>query len=132
MRVILLPASFGCSDLVTDVATPFLTQRVFLGASVRTCTSCASTDSSSSHCSGRLIIYPPKESPFKAEENVIIGNVALYGATSGHAYFSGIAAERFAVRNSGANAVVEGAGDHACEYMTVSRFLAFSVARCMT
>jgi glutamate synthase (NADPH/NADH) len=64
---------------------------------------------------GRLIIYPPKNSPFKAEENIIIGNVCLYGATSGHAFFSGVAAERFAVRNSGAHAVVEGTGDHGCE-----------------
>jgi len=67
---------------------------------------------------GKLIIYPPKESSFKAEENIILGNVALYGATSGEAYFSGIAAERFCVRNSGATVVVEGIGDHGCEYMT--------------
>lgn len=67
---------------------------------------------------GKLIIYPPKESSFEAEENILIGNVALYGATSGEAYFRGIAAERFAVRNSGATAVVEGVGDHGCEYMT--------------
>lgn len=64
---------------------------------------------------GRLIVYPPKESPFKAEENVIVGNVCLYGATSGHAFFRGVAAERFAVRNSGASAVCEGVGDHGCE-----------------
>ncbi|KAJ8517312.1 hypothetical protein ONZ45_g5485 [Pleurotus djamor] len=70
---------------------------------------------------GRLIVYPPKESKFKAEENIIIGNVCLYGATSGEAFIRGIAAERFAVRNSGANAVVEGTGDHACEYMTGGR-----------
>jgi glutamate synthase (NADPH/NADH) len=70
---------------------------------------------------GRLIVYPPKQSTFKAEENVIIGNVCLYGATSGEAFIRGIAAERFAVRNSGANAVVEGTGDHACEYMTGGR-----------
>lgn len=70
---------------------------------------------------GRLIIYPPKNSPFKAEENIIVGNVCLYGATSGQVYFSGIASERFAVRNSGANAVVEGCGDHGCEYMTGGR-----------
>ncbi|KAF6765062.1 NADPH-dependent glutamate synthase [Ephemerocybe angulata] len=70
---------------------------------------------------GRLIVYPPKKSPFKAEENVIIGNVCLYGATSGEAFVRGIAAERFAVRNSGANAVVEGCGDHGCEYMTGGR-----------
>jgi len=69
-------------------------------------------------CGGRLIIYPPKNSSFKAEENIIIGNVALYGATSGYAFFRGMAAERFCVRNSGANTVVEGVGDHGCEYMT--------------
>jgi glutamate synthase (ferredoxin) len=66
----------------------------------------------------KVIIYPPHDARFKAEENIIIGNVALYGATSGEAYFSGIAGERFCVRNSGAKAVVEGVGDHGCEYMT--------------
>lgn len=70
---------------------------------------------------GRLIVYPPKQSTFKAEENVLIGNVCLYGATSGEAFFRGMSAERFAVRNSGANAVVEGCGDHGCEYMTGGR-----------
>jgi glutamate synthase (NADPH/NADH) len=70
---------------------------------------------------GRLVIYPPRQSPFKAEENIIIGNVCLYGATSGEAFVRGIAAERFAVRNSGANAVIEGTGDHGCEYMTGGR-----------
>jgi glutamate synthase (NADPH/NADH) large chain len=70
---------------------------------------------------GRIIIYPPKASTFKASENVIIGNVALYGATNGEAYFRGIAAERFCVRNSGASAVIEGVGDHGCEYMTGGR-----------
>jgi glutamate synthase domain-containing protein 3 len=70
---------------------------------------------------GRLIIYPPAESSFIAEENIIIGNVALYGATSGEAFFRGRAAERFAVRNSGARAVIEGVGDHGCEYMTGGR-----------
>ena len=70
---------------------------------------------------GRLIIYPPKTATFKAEENVLIGNVALYGATSGRAFFRGRAAERFCVRNSGAKAVVEGVGDHGCEYMTGGR-----------
>ncbi|KAI0797625.1 hypothetical protein C8Q75DRAFT_739017 [Abortiporus biennis] len=70
---------------------------------------------------GRLVVYPPKQSPFKAEENIIIGNVCLYGATSGEAFVRGIAAERFAVRNSGANAVIEGCGDHGCEYMTGGR-----------
>ena len=67
---------------------------------------------------GKLIIYPPKESSFRAEENILLGNVALYGATKGEAYFRGIAAERFCVRNSGAEVVVEGIGDHGCEYMT--------------
>ncbi|KAG6891336.1 glutamate synthase [NADH] [Termitomyces sp. T32_za158] len=76
---------------------------------------------------GRLIVYPPKQSPFKAEENIIIGNVCLYGATSGEAFIRGIAAERFAVRNSGANAVVEGTGDHGCEYMTGGRVVVLGV-----
>ena len=67
---------------------------------------------------GKLIIYPPKNVKFKAEENILLGNVALYGATEGEAYFRGIAAERFCVRNSGASVVVEGIGDHGCEYMT--------------
>jgi glutamate synthase (ferredoxin) len=70
---------------------------------------------------GKLIVYPPKTSTFVAEENIVIGNVALYGATSGEAYFRGVAGERFAVRNSGALAVVEGVGDHGCEYMTGGR-----------
>jgi glutamate synthase (NADPH) large chain len=70
---------------------------------------------------GRLIVYPPKGSTFRPEENIIIGNVALYGATSGRAFFRGCAAERFCVRNSGALAVIEGVGDHACEYMTGGR-----------
>ncbi|KXS20657.1 glutamate synthase [Gonapodya prolifera JEL478] len=70
---------------------------------------------------GKIVVYPPKQSKFKAEENIIIGNVCLYGATSGKAFFSGIAAERFCVRNSGAVAVVEGCGDHGCEYMTGGR-----------
>jgi len=65
-----------------------------------------------------LVVYPPKTSRFHAEENILIGNVVLYGATSGEAFFSGVAGERFAVRNSGATAVVEGVGDHGCEYMT--------------
>ena len=67
---------------------------------------------------GRLIIYPPRNSQFVPEENILVGNVCLYGATSGEAYFNGMAGERFAVRNSGATAVVEGVGDHGCEYMT--------------
>ncbi|MBT3531051.1 MAG: glutamate synthase large subunit [Gammaproteobacteria bacterium] len=70
---------------------------------------------------GKIIIYPPRQSTFKAEENIIAGNVNLYGATAGEAYIRGIAAERFAVRNSGASAVVEGIGDHGCEYMTGGR-----------
>ena len=69
-------------------------------------------------CGGKIVVYPPADSTYKSHENIIIGNVALYGATSGHAYFAGIAAERFAVRNSGAITVVEGVGDHGCEYMT--------------
>ena len=72
---------------------------------------------------GRLIIYPPRSAVFKAEENILIGNVCLYGATGGICYFRGVAAERFAVRNSGATAVVEGVGDHGCEYMTGGRVL---------
>ena len=68
-----------------------------------------------------FLIYPPAQSSFKPEENILIGNVVLYGATSGEAYFRGIAAERFCVRNSGAYAVVEGIGDHGCEYMTGGR-----------
>jgi glutamate synthase (NADPH/NADH) large chain len=72
---------------------------------------------------GRLIVRPPRNAAFAAEDNVIIGNVALYGATSGEAFISGIAGERFAVRNSGARAVVEGVGDHACEYMTGGRVI---------
>jgi len=67
---------------------------------------------------GRIVVYPPRGSSFAAEENIIIGNVALYGATSGEAFFNGVAGERFAVRNSGSTAVVEGVGDHGCEYMT--------------
>ena len=67
---------------------------------------------------GKLIVYPPQGVQFKAEDNIIIGNVALYGATSGKAFINGIAGERFCVRNSGATAVVEGTGDHGCEYMT--------------
>lgn len=67
---------------------------------------------------GHITIFPPKKSPFKSEENIIVGNVCLYGATSGQALIRGVAAERFCVRNSGAVAVVEGVGDHGCEYMT--------------
>ncbi|MHB8130067.1 MAG: glutamate synthase large subunit [Mobilitalea sp.] len=70
---------------------------------------------------GKLVAFPPKTSAFKAAENIIIGNVALYGATSGKAFINGVAGERFCVRNSGALAVVEGVGDHGCEYMTGGR-----------
>ena len=70
---------------------------------------------------GRVIVYPPKTSTFAAEEQIIVGNVCLYGATRGEAFFRGRAAERFAVRNSGALAVIEGVGDHGCEYMTGGR-----------
>lgn len=70
---------------------------------------------------GKIIVYPPKNASYKAEENIIIGNVALYGATSGKAFLNGIAGERFCVRNSGAIAVAEGVGDHGCEYMTGGR-----------
>lgn len=70
---------------------------------------------------GKLIVYPPTGVQFKAEDNIIIGNVALYGATSGKAFISGVAGERFCVRNSGVTAVVEGVGDHGCEYMTGGR-----------
>ncbi|KAK0650238.1 putative glutamate synthase (NADPH) [Lasiodiplodia hormozganensis] len=72
---------------------------------------------------GRLIVYPPRSAVFKAEENVLIGNVCLYGGTRGTCFFRGVAAERFAVRNSGVTAVVEGVGDHGCEYMTGGRIL---------
>ena len=70
---------------------------------------------------GKLIVYPPKGIQFRQDENIIIGNVALYGATNGKAYINGVAGERFCVRNSGAVAVVEGCGDHGCEYMTGGR-----------
>jgi glutamate synthase (ferredoxin) len=72
---------------------------------------------------GKLIVRPSHAATFAAEENIIIGNVALYGATSGEAYIRGLAGERFAVRNSGAVTVVEGVGDHGCEYMTGGRVL---------
>ena len=70
---------------------------------------------------GKIIVYPPEGSTFAPEENIVIGNVAFYGATSGEAYIRGVAGERFCVRNSGLNAVVEGVGDHGCEYMTGGR-----------
>jgi glutamate synthase domain-containing protein 3 len=68
-----------------------------------------------------LILYPPRQSTFVPEENILVGNVCLYGATGGEAFFRGRAAERFCVRNSGARAVIEGVGDHGCEYMTGGR-----------
>ncbi len=67
---------------------------------------------------GRIVIYPPKDCPIRPEDNIIVGNTVLYGAITGECYFRGVAGERFAVRNSGAVAVVEGVGDHGCEYMT--------------
>ena len=67
---------------------------------------------------GKIIVFPPRTARFVAEDNILIGNVALYGATGGRAFFRGRAGERFCVRNSGAQAVVEGTGDHGCEYMT--------------
>src|SRR5207253_10405615 len=70
---------------------------------------------------GVLAVRPPEAAAFKAEENVVIGNTVLYGATSGRAFFRGLAGERFGVRNSGVRAVVEGVGDHGCEYMTGGR-----------
>ncbi len=69
-------------------------------------------------CGGQINVFPPANSTFAPEENILVGNTVLYGATSGYAFFNGVAGERFAVRNSGATAVVEGVGDHACEYMT--------------
>jgi len=70
---------------------------------------------------GKLVVFPPREATFVAEENILVGNVVLYGATGGEAYFRGVAGERFAVRNSGTLTVVEGVGDHGCEYMTGGR-----------
>jgi len=70
---------------------------------------------------GRIAVFPPRTATFPAEDNIIVGNVALYGATRGEAFIRGVAGERFCVRNSGVNAVVEGVGDHACEYMTGGR-----------
>jgi glutamate synthase (ferredoxin) len=77
---------------------------------------------------GKLIVYPSRQSIFVPEENILIGNVALYGATGGEAYFRGVAGERFGVRNSGAYAVVEGVGDHGCEYMTGGRVVVIGAA----
>jgi glutamate synthase (ferredoxin) len=72
---------------------------------------------------GKIIVYPPTGSTFVPEENVIVGNVALYGGTGGEAFIRGVAGERFAVRNSGIDAVVESVGDHGCEYMTGGRVI---------
>src|SRR5471030_1988591 len=72
---------------------------------------------------GKIIIYPSSASTYRAAENMIIGNVALYGATAGEVYIAGMAGERFAVRNSGVNAVVEAIGDNGCEYMTGGRVI---------
>jgi glutamate synthase (NADPH/NADH) large chain len=69
-------------------------------------------------CGGRIVVHPAKDCPIVPEENIIVGNTVMYGAISGEGYFRGVAGERFAVRNSGATAVVEGVGDHGCEYMT--------------
>jgi glutamate synthase (ferredoxin) len=77
---------------------------------------------------GKIIVYPPERSTFVPEENIIIGNVALYGATGGEAYIRGMAGERFCVRNSGVNAVVEAVGDHGCEYMTGGRVVVLGLA----
>jgi glutamate synthase (ferredoxin) len=70
---------------------------------------------------GKIVVFPPREATFVPEENIIVGNVAFYGATGGEAYIRGLAGERFCVRNSGVSAVVEGVGDHGCEYMTGGR-----------
>ena len=78
---------------------------------------------------GRIIVYPPAGSTFVAEENIITGNVALYGATGGEVFLRGMAGERFAVRNSGVNAVVEGVGDHGCEYMTGGKVVVLGADR---
>ena len=77
---------------------------------------------------GKLVIYPPERASFAAEKNIIVGNVALYGATAGEVYIRGMAGERFAVRNSGVSAVVEGVGDHGCEYMTGGRIVVLGEA----
>ena len=77
---------------------------------------------------GRIVVLPPREATFVPEENVIIGNVAFYGATSGEAFIRGVAGERFCVRNSGVQAVVEGVGDHGCEYMTGGRVVVLGPA----
>jgi glutamate synthase (NADPH/NADH) large chain len=76
---------------------------------------------------GRIVVVPPRGSSFRPEDNIIVGNTLLYGATSGEAYIRGVAGERFGVRNSGAHAVVEGVGDHCCEYMTGGRVVVLGV-----
>ena len=78
---------------------------------------------------GKVILYPPEGSTFAPEENIIVGNVAFYGATNGEAYIRGMAGERFCVRNSGVRAVVEGVGDHGCEYMTGGRVVVIGTDR---
>jgi glutamate synthase (ferredoxin) len=78
---------------------------------------------------GKIILYPPVGSTFVAEENIIAGNVAFYGATGGEAYIRGMAGERFCVRNSGVNTVVEGVGDHGCEYMTGGKVVVLGAHR---
>ncbi len=77
---------------------------------------------------GKIIVYPSAKATFVPEDNIIVGNVALYGATSGEAYIRGMAGERFCVRNSGVNAVVESVGDHGCEYMTGGRVVVLGPA----
>src|SRR4029077_20424240 len=77
---------------------------------------------------GKIIVYPSKKATFVPEDNILIGNVAFYGATAGQAYIRGIAGERFCVRNSGVRAVVEAVGDHACEYMTGGRVVVLGKA----
>src|ERR1044072_9568662 len=78
---------------------------------------------------GKVIAYPPKRSTFRSEDNIIVGNVAFYGATSGEAYIRGVAGERFCVRNSGAHVVIEGVGEHGCEYMTGGRVVVLGRTR---
>ena len=78
---------------------------------------------------GKLVVFPPKEVTYRHNENMIIGNVALYGATDGKAFINGLAGERFCVRNSGAMAVAEGVGDHGCEYMTGGRVAILGACR---
>ncbi len=81
---------------------------------------------------GVISVRPPEPALFRAEENMIVGNTVLYGATAGRAFFRGLAGERFAVRNSGVHAVVEGVGDHGCEYMTGGRVVVLGTDRAAT